>query len=202
MTVAVSVEVKADMHKEMQKGLAMRIGKVKDQVGGARELKERTGISQSYISRLINGVVESPGVQQLLKIAEAGNVSVDYLLTGISSDERIAVPVSDLERDRSIYFDKSFLERVGLSPEKGRVFIYQGDTLNNYQPGDALLVNVDNPRGDGIYLVDFGSGISVRRLSWMPGGKVNVISDNYGANLIDAEELVVVGKVVWAGIRQ
>ena len=60
---------------------------------------------------------------------------------------------------------------------------------------------MDSPTGDGIYLVDFGNGISVRRLSWMPGGMVN-ISDSHGSSQVVAEELVIVGKVVWAGLRQ
>ena len=82
------------------------------------------------------------------------------------------------------------------------MFSYQGDTIVAYKHSDTLLVNVDSPTGDGIYLVDFGNGISVRRLSWMPGSMVNVISDNYGSDQVAAGELNIVGKVVWAGIRQ
>ncbi len=190
------------MQKNMQKGLAERITAVRNQLGGTKILEERSGISQSYLSRLMRGVIDNPGSQQLIKIAEAGNVSVDYLLTGVASGERMAEGVNDLEGRTKVYIDKSVLETLGLTFGQCRMFSYQGDTLNAYKPGDSLLVNVDSPTGDGIYLIDFGNGISVRRLSWLPGGMVNVISDNYGSNQVVAKDLEIVGKVVWAGLRQ
>ena len=190
------------MQKNVQKGLGERITAVKNQLGGTRILEERSGVSQSYLSRLMRGVIDNPGSQQLIKIAEAGNVSVDYLLTGVAGDERVAEWIESLEGGRKFYIDGSVLERIGLEADQCRAFNYQGDTIDAYKHGDALLVNVDSPTGDGIYLVDFGNGISVRRLSWMPGGMVNVISDNYGTSQVAAGELKIVGKVVWAGIRQ
>ncbi len=189
------------MQKSMQKGLAERITAVRDHLGGTKILEERSGISQSYLSRLMRGVIDNPGVTQVMRIAEAGGVSVDYLLTGIASDERVAEGVEDLAEGRKFYIDKSVLDRIGLGADQCRVFSYQGDTIDAYKHSDSLLVNVDSPTGDGIYLVDFGNGISVRRLSWMPGGMVN-IRDSHGASQVAAEELVIVGKVVWAGIRQ
>lgn len=190
------------MQKSMQKGLGERITAVRDQLGGTRILEERSGVSQSYLSRLMRGVIDNPGVNQVIKIAEAGGVSVDYLLTGVASSERVAESIENLEGGRALYIDKSVLERIGLGVDQCRVFNYQGDTVNAYKHSDNLLVNVDSPTGDGIYLVDFGNGISVRRLSWMPGGMVNVISDNYGSDQVAAGELNIIGKVVWAGIRQ
>ncbi len=185
----------------MQKGLGERITAVRNQLGGTKALEERSGVSQSYLSRLMRGVIDNPGVTQVIKIAEAGGVSVDYLLTGIASDERVAEGIQDLAGGRKFYIDKSVLDRIGLGADQCRVFSYQGDTIDSYKHSDSLLVNVDSPTGDGIYLVDFGNGISVRRLSWMPGGMVN-ISDSHGSSQVVAEELVIVGKVVWAGLRQ
>ncbi len=190
------------MQKDMQKGLGERIAVVKNQLGGTRVLEERSGVSQSYLSRLMRGVIDNPGSQQLIKIASAGNVSVDYLLTGVAGDERVAEAIADIEGGRKFYIDKSVLDRIGVTADQCRAFSYQGDTIDAYKHNDCLLVNVDSPTGDGIYLVDFGNGISVRRLSWMPGGMVNVISDNYGTDQVAAGELAIVGKVVWAGLRQ
>ncbi len=186
----------------MQKGLAERITAVKNQLGGTRILEEKSGISQSYLSRLMRGVIDNPGSQQLIKISEAGGVSVDYLLTGIASHEKVAEGIEDLEGGRKFFIDERVFNRIALKPDQCRVFHYQGDTIDAYKHGDNLLVNLDDATGDGIYLVDFGNGISVRRLSWMPGGVVNVISDNYGSSQVPADDLNVIGKVVWAGIRQ
>ncbi len=185
----------------MQKGLAERIAVVKKQLGGTKVLEEKSGISQSYLSRLMRGVVDNPGSQQLLRIAEAGNVTVDYLLTGVASNERAGEAVDGLEGGRKFYIDQTVLDRIGVSVSQCRIYHYQGDTIDAYKHGDTLLVNVDSPTGDGVYLVDFGNGISVRRLSWMPGGMVN-ISDSHGASQVAAAELVITGKVVWAGLRQ
>ena len=190
------------MQESVQKGLGDRITVVKNELGGVKELEDKSGVSQSYLSRLMRGVIKNPGVIQVMKIAEAGNKSLDYMLTGIASDERVAEGVEDLAGGRKHYIDKSVLDRIGLVADQCRVFSYQGDTIDAYKHGDSLLVNVDVPTGDGIYLVDFGNGISVRRLSWIPGGMVNVISDNYGTDQVAAGELNIVGKVVWAGIRQ
>ena len=190
------------MQNGMQIGLGNRIEEIKNLVGSVQLLAKKTGISQSYLSRLMNGVVKNPTVEKIMRIAEAGNVSVDYLLTGKSSDERVAFPVSDIQGGASVYMDKCILDRVGKSADRCRVYFYQGDTMNHYRTGDLILVSIDEPSGDGIYLVDFGGGISVRRVSWIPGGMVSVTSDNYNENKIPVDDLVLMGKVVWAGVSQ
>ena len=196
----------------MQKGLALRICKVRDQLGGTRLLADATGISQSYLSRLMNGVIDNPGSLQLVRIAEAGNVSVDYLLTGTGSEdylltgtgaeERLADSVTDLNGLSPLYFDRALLVGLGVEAFECRTFTVQNDALTVYQPRDLLLIHLKCHMGDGVYLVDFGGGPSVRRLAWLPGGLVDVISDNYGSNKIPVADLNIIGRVVWAGIRQ
>lgn len=186
----------------MQKGLALRISEVRDRLGGTRLLTESTGISQSYLSRLMNAVIDNPGIQQLIKIAAAGNVSVDYLLTGSGGEDRLAESVPDINDQNPVYFDRSIFEWLGVDAHQCRVFVNRGDTLAGYQSGDLLLLHTHSKTGDGIYLVDFGGGPSVRRLAWLPGGLVDVISDNYGSNKIPVADLNIIGRVVWAGIKQ
>lgn len=190
------------MDKNVQKGLAERISEVRDRLGGTRNLTEATGISQSYLSRLMNGVVDNPGIQQLMKIAAAGNVTVDYLVTGSGDETERAEMVLDIEDHHLFYFDGSIFERLGINPKHCRVFVNQGDSISSYQSGDLLLINRQSSSGDGVYLVDFGGGPSVRRLAWLPGGLVDVISDNYGSNKIPVADLNIIGRVVWAGIKQ
>ena len=194
--------VNAVMQQNMQQGLALRIKQIRNQVGGTSKLKEITGISQSYLSRLMNGVIENPGVQQLIRIAAAGNVSVDFLVTGAGGDVERVDLVMDVDNKHVHYFDRSVIDRLEIDLKRCRGFINQGDSIGNYQAGDLLLINTQLKNGDGIYLVDFGGGPSARRLAWLPGGLVDVISDNYGANKIPAEDLNIIGRVVWAGIKQ
>ena len=186
----------------MQKGLAIRICTVRDRLGGTRLLADASGISQSYLSRLMNAVIDNPGIQQLIKIAAAGNVSVDYLITGAGDDSERAEMILDIHDHHLFYFDRSIFERLGIDARECRVFINQGDSISGYQSGDMLLIHTLNKSGDGIYLVDFGGGPAVRRLAWLPGGLVDVISDNYGSNKIPVEDLNIIGRVVWAGIKQ
>lgn len=194
--------VNADMHEIMQKGLADRVTGVRDKLGSTKALQEKSGVDQSYLSRIMNGLIKNPGSLQLIKIATAGDVSIDYLLTGVSGDKSVAVPVAGLESHNSFYMDKCILDRLGVVQEHVRGYVYSGDTMNCYQPGDWLLVNINNPAGDGIYLADFGGGITVRRLSWIPGGLVSVSSDNYGTDQVCPKDLNIIGKVIWAGVRQ
>ncbi|WP_095211352.1 XRE family transcriptional regulator [Endozoicomonas ascidiicola] len=190
------------MHNSMQEGLAFRIKQVRDQVGSTSKLKEITGISQSYLSRLMTGVIDNPGVQQLIKIAAAGNISVDYLVTGAGDNSDRVDLVRDIDGQNLFYFDRSVLDRLGVDVKVCRGFINQGDSIDAYQSGDLLLINSQMKNGDGIYLVDFGGGPAVRRLAWLPGGMVDVISDNYGSNKISVDDLNIIGRVVWAGIKQ
>lgn len=186
----------------MQQGLGERIKKVRDQVGGTGKLMDATGISQSYLSRLMNGVIDNPGIKQLISIAAAGNVSVDYLVTGSGVlDDRVEL-VADIDNQQILYFDRSVIDRLSVDVVRCRFFINQGDSISDFFPGDLLLINTQLKNGDGIYLVDFGGGPSVRRLAWLPGGLVDVISDNYGANKIPVADLNIIGRVIWAGIKQ
>ncbi len=190
------------MNKDVHKGLAGRISEVRDRLGGTRNFSEATGISQSYLSRLMNGVNDNPGSLQLIRIAKAGNVSVDYLLTGAGAKERMVDAVSDLDGSSSLYFDRALLSSLGVEASECRTFTVQNDALTVHKPRDLLLINLKCHMGDGVYLVDFGGGPSVRRLAWLPGGLVDVISDNYGSNKIPLDELNIIGRVVWAGIKQ
>ncbi len=196
------LKVNAGMDKSMQRGLADRIVEVRDRLGGTRHLTEATGISQSYLSRLMNAVIDNPGSLQLIRIAQAGNVSVDYLLTGAAAEERVADSVADIHGQNLAYFDRSIFAALGIQANECRTFTIQNDALKVYQPGDVLLVRLKCQTGDGVYLVDFGGGPSVRRLAWLPGGLVDVISDNYGSNKIPVADLNIIGRVVWAGIKQ
>lgn len=194
--------VNAVMRHSMQQGLGERIKKVRDQVGGTGKLMDATGISQSYLSRLMNGVIDNPGVKQLISIAAAGNVSVDYLVTGSGVPNDRVELVADIDNQQIFYFDRSVIERLSVDVVWCRGFVNQGDSISGYLPGDLLLINTQLKNGDGIYLVDFGGGPSVRRLAWLPGGLVDVISDNYGSNKIPVADLNIIGRVVWAGIKQ
>ncbi len=186
------------MQQEMQICLAERIQQVRDRLGKTSLLAEKTGISTSYINRLINSEVENPGIKQIMKIARAGGVSVQWLLEG--GEESSAMPVvEEIKGDEPLRFSQ-LIKAFGKSI---KAWCYTGDTIRDFRPGDWLLADIENTAGDGIYLVDFGGGITARRVIWQPGNQVNVVSDNdlHGNHTVPVDQLNIIGKVVWAGIR-
>ena len=74
-------------------GLADRIRKARDRVGKTSVLSDKTGISTSYINRLIKGENENPGIQQIVKIAKASGYSVQWLVEG--GEDSSVSPVVD-----------------------------------------------------------------------------------------------------------
>lgn len=190
------------MHNSTRNNLGEQIKRIRDQVGSTANLVKITGISPSYLSRLMNGVVENPGVLQLSKIAEAGNVSVDQLLTGSGPGVSSISQVHSLSGDYVFSLDQKILSQLGVTEEQCLVFENQSDSMSDYQFGDLLLVNTQRKTGDGVYVVDLGSSHAVRRLIWLPGGQIEVISDNFGSHKIESDALSVIGRVIWAGVKR
>lgn len=66
-------------------GIGTRIDEVAKKVGGKKRLSQITSISESHLYRLINGKSE-PAARGLVAIADAGDVSVQWLVTGDTSE--------------------------------------------------------------------------------------------------------------------
>ena len=54
-----------------------------------KELSQKTGISKNTLDKYLSGPKVQPGVENALKIAEVLNVSVEYLVTGKNSSNKI-----------------------------------------------------------------------------------------------------------------
>ncbi len=84
----------------------------------------------------------------------------------------------------------------------------RGDSMwMTLHDGDQVLVDLERPHycGDGIYVLDIGHGLQVKRVSMHPIRKVvTVSSDNttYPAwPDLDPDELRIIGRVIWIGRR-
>ncbi len=84
----------------------------------------------------------------------------------------------------------------------------RGDSMwTTLHDGDQVLVDLERPHycGDGIYVLDIGHGLQVKRVSMHPVRKVvTVSSDNtvYPAwPDLDPDELRFIGRVIWIGRR-
>jgi len=62
-------------------GLAYKVKTIREALGwNQQRLAEKSGITQATISRIESGKVIDPRLSQITKIAEAFDVTVDYLL--------------------------------------------------------------------------------------------------------------------------
>lgn len=94
--------------------------------------------------------------------------------------------VFDLEmlnsEERKVAVDKSFIK--GLNPANLKVFEVVGDSMSpEYEESDWVIVDMVNHRYDfvkiaGIYIVRIGEIVYVKRVEFLPYGKVKLISLN------------------------
>lgn len=88
--------------------IGIKINKIrKEKKLSMKQLGDRTGTAQSYISDLENGVIKKPSVEKLTKIAAALGVSMNELLySNILSDGKSERNLMEMTRDElydSIY---------------------------------------------------------------------------------------------------
>ena len=75
--------------------------------------------------------------------------------------------------------------------------------------GDSLLIDLRarTPDYEGMYLLKVGEMLLIKSLQALPGGKVQVRSDNpafspFSADMIDLDgQMKVLGRAVWTGRR-
>lgn len=108
-------------------------------------------------------------------------------------------------------FRKDWLSTELRVSEKDLSLIFvSGESMEpTLRPGDMVLIVRQNgqPVEDGIYVVRLEDALLVKRLQRLPGGRLQVSSDNpaYKPFEIDVKtsggDFVIIGKVVWAGRR-
>lgn len=102
---------------------------------------------------------------------------------------------------RSMDFTPEYIRGiVGFVPPQGRLILMtgRGDSMvPTIQPGDTVVVDtgVTSFDGDGLYLINMGSGHQIKRL--VDRGRVHVASDNraYGEPFAIPDGTVIGGKV-------
>ena len=179
-------------------------------------LARQVGVSYPAMRKITKGETLNP--KFLFEIAEALNVSVEWLKTGEGSSENLSDdPSGDhirFERldvvaalgDGSINneavevvdfvpVDKEWArEKLGGNLSRIQVITARGDSMQGtIEDGDVLFVDtsVHSFEGEGIYLLSFADGLKAKRLQASVGGGLLVISDNplYRTETIEGEGL-------------
>ena len=184
----------------MPENFAKRLRQLIREFGSRYALAKASGIAQSTLQSYEAG--SKPGMEALVRLAQVGNVDLNWLLNGIGEMRPTGVlpgavfadilTVDQYERGTAlsmeivigqIPFSRHFLEKkLGLKEptHKTLLAIEAGWDLYHIAPGDLVLIDRSQahlPR-DGVYLLDF-PGIELRGLFTYPGDKVNVVGPEH-----------------------
>jgi phage repressor protein C with HTH and peptisase S24 domain len=196
--------------------------------GSVVALATAVGVSDNAIYKWLSGRGQ-PSVANLVSLARAGRVSVEWLATGAEPARgaqaiKRAVEHGDfifMPRNRmrfssgrggilrseqvvdSIAFRAEWVKRV-LNAESRDLILIQvvGDSMApTIEDSDLIVANLAEPRfrQDGIYLLRHDSGLTVKRIQRRPDGKLLMRSDNPKYETMVVSTVKVIGRVIWIG---
>jgi phage repressor protein C with HTH and peptisase S24 domain len=196
--------------------------------GSVVALATAVGVSDNAIYKWLSGRGQ-PSVANLVSLARAGRVSVEWLATGAEPARgaqaiKRAVEHGDfifMPRNRmrfssgrggilrseqvvdSIAFRAEWVKRV-LNAESRDLILIEvvGDSMApTIENSDLIVANLAEPRfrQDGIYLLRHDSGLTVKRIQRRPDGKLLMRSDNPKYETMVVSTVKVIGRVIWIG---
>jgi len=187
--------------------------------GTAENLSKKSGVSAHNIGKYISGET-SPGMDKLIKIAQAADVSIDWLATGEESPKETdfhKIPMAEAklaagggsvvlsESFKEFYlFRKDWVNKISTNPKNLVLMFVVGDSMEK-DIADGDMVMIDRGRIEihtgQIYAIGAADTIMIKCLELLPDGKVKVISKNpqYSPYIIDNQTspLRVIGQVIW-----
>jgi phage repressor protein C with HTH and peptisase S24 domain len=211
-------------------GLRARLTQVIESFGSVVMVAKAVGVSDNAIYKWLAGRGQ-PSVTNLVSLARAARVSIEWLATGEESKQSAqaitrAVEHGDfifMPRNRirfssgregilrsdqvvdSIAFRAEWVKRR-LSTESRDLLLIEvvGDSMApTVEDADLILADLAEPRfrQDGIYLLRHDSGLAVKRIQRRPDGKLLIRSDNPKYEAMVVSTVNVIGRVIWTGGR-
>jgi len=207
-----------------------RLTQVIHSFGSVVALATAVGVSDNAIYKWLAGRGQ-PSVANLVALARAARVSVEWLATGEESKQtaqsiKRAVEQGDfifMPRSRirfsggregairseqvvdSIAFRAEWVKRALKAEPRDLILIEAGgDSMApTVEDGDLILATLAEPRfrQDGIYLLRHDGGLAVKRIQRRPDGKLLLRSDNPKYEAMVVPSVDVVGRVIWIGGR-
>lgn len=189
---------------------------------------DKAGIAEGTIRGFLKGRADSLTHSTLQKLADAADATVAELIGEKPAQPRpgreivtvqglnvqaamgSGVEISEEPAGEPFYFRKSFIERIARNrPARLRVIELVGDSMEpTLNEGDVALIDLNSTdvmQAPGVYCIWSMSGLAVKRVSAVPGArpKLSIQSDNRAlydqVREVDAEEVRVIGRVVWRG---
>lgn len=166
-----------------------------------------TGEGEMRLSSYSAPVSEAPRVEE----PRAGYVAVS-LFNDVSAAAGHGAVVGSEAPDDALMFKEEWIRfELGARPSDLCLIRVSGDSMEpTLRAGDVILVDhsARNPDREGIYILRMDGMLLVKRIQAMPGGLINVSSDNAAFSPwqlkladMDASQVAIIGRVVWSGRR-
>lgn len=174
--------------------------------GSPRKLEEQDratlarffGVDESELREAKEKSYEHPG----RRLADAW-VDVPRLDLGAAAGAG-RVPGAEAAFD-TFRFSRRWLEEQGLGRAELSAIRVEGDSMEPLlNDGDEILVDRSpRPFRDGIHVVRLGDTLMVKRVASVGPGRVALLSQNFAYPPVEvaAEEVAIIGRVVWKGGR-
>jgi len=183
----------------MPDDFATRLRQLISEFGSRYALAKSSGIAQSTLQSYETG--SKPGMEALVRLAQVGNVDLNWLLNGMGEMRPPGVlpgavfadilMVDQYERGTALSmqvvigqvpFSRDSLKKLGLTEptHKTLLLIEAGWDLYRIARGDLVLIDRSQATfpPDDVYLLDF-PGMELRGLFACPGDEVNVVGPRH-----------------------
>jgi len=183
----------------MPDDFATRLRQLISEFGSRYALARSSGIAQSTLQSYETG--SKPGMEALVRLAQVGNVDLNWLLNGMGEMRPPGVlpgavfadilMVDQYERGTALSmqvvigqvpFSRDSLKKLGLTEptHKTLLLIEAGWDLYRIARGDLVLIDRSQATfpPDDVYLLDF-PGMELRGLFACPGDEVNVVGPRH-----------------------
>ncbi len=204
-----------------------RLRQIAAKVGSVNALARASGLSQGGLQRYMKG--GEPTRPNLISLAKAGGVSLNWLMTGedgpdaqpTADDDIYAyIPLYDARISQGhgawndgikiltkLAFTRYSLRKKGLDPAKLAAVRVDGDSNEPLlSDGDTVMVDLSRNvlQGEAFYVIRIDDLLYAKRLQREFDGSILVISANPAYRVITVPQsqlssLQVIGRVVWAG---
>jgi phage repressor protein C with HTH and peptisase S24 domain len=191
---------------------------------------QAVGVSDNAIYKWLAGRGQ-PSVSNLVALARAARVSIEWLATGEESRQSAQAVTRAVEHGDFIFMPRNRIRfssgrdgilrsdqvvdsiafraewvKKRLSTESRDLLLIEvvGDSMApTVKDSDLILADLAEPRfkQDGIYLLRHDSGLAVKRIQRRPDGKLLVRSDNPKYEAMVVATASIIGRVIWIGGR-
>jgi phage repressor protein C with HTH and peptisase S24 domain len=210
--------------------LRARLTQVIESFGSVVAVAKAVGVSDNAIYKWLAGRGQ-PSVTNLVALARAARVSIEWLATGEESKQSAQAITRAVEHGDFIFMPRNRIRfsagrdgilrsdqvvdsiafraewvKKRLSTESRDLLLIEvvGDSMApTVEDGDLILADLAEPRfrQDGIYLLRHDSGLAVKRIQRRPDGKLLIRSDNPKYEAMVVVTVNVIGRVIWTGGR-